>query len=179
MSFSNFVSPLLSGQRSSLLGAGLLLALFVPLVVAASESAPAPKADPRIEAFMKSARAGFGLQQSDSGLLFKVISAGGGPRPRVEDTIVLSVKATAPDGKTPLPQLTGEHVRVAVRDLLPGLVEAVRMLTLGGKMVTVVPPTLSFGDAAWPAGVQPGIPLLFELSLEDIVVTEANTPTAN
>lgn len=82
--------------------------------------------------------------------------------------MVLTVKATAPDGKTVLPQLSGEHVRVKVRDLLPGLAEGLRMLTLGGRIVLVVPPILSFGDAPWPAGVQSGIPLLFELSLEDI-----------
>ncbi|MEO7598764.1 MAG: FKBP-type peptidyl-prolyl cis-trans isomerase [Opitutus sp.] len=127
---------------------------------------------------MKSARANFGLQQSDSGLLFKVLAAGGGPRPRKEDTVVLSVKATAPDGKTALPQLTGEHVRVHVRDLLPGLVEGIRMMTLGSRMVLVVPPALSFANAAWPAGIPTGIPLLFELSLEDIVTEEpVSTPS--
>lgn len=147
-----------------------------PSLIASALAAGAPHRDAKIEAFLKSARAGFSLQQSDSGLLFKIIAAGGGPRPRLEDTIVVSVKATAPDGKTPLPQLTGEHARVNVRDLLPGLIEGVEMLTLGGKIVLVVPPDLSFGNGAWPQGFPPNIPLLFELTLEDIDTAKSAEP---
>lgn len=124
---------------------------------------------PSVEKFMASAKAGFALQQSTSGLLFKVIQPGSGPRPRPQDTVVLTINATAPDGKTPLPVLSGKNARAKVSDLLPGLVEGVQMLALGGRIVLVVPPALSFANGDWPTGVERNIPILFEIALEDIV----------
>jgi FKBP-type peptidyl-prolyl cis-trans isomerase len=134
----------------------------------ATSASPA-KAPPSIETFMRTAQAGFGLQKSSSGLLFKIIQPGSGPRPRREDSVILTLKATAADGKTALPQLSGKNVRVSVSSLLPGLVEGVQMLALGGHIVLVLPPSLSFASGEWPAGVERNAPLLFEVTLDDIV----------
>ena len=139
-------------------------------------AAPASAPDPVLERFMTSAKAGFSLQQSSSGLLFKIIQPGSGPRPRPQDTVVITLKATAPDGKTALPQLSGKNVRVKVTDLIPGLLEGVQMLTLGGHIVLVIPPSLSFANGDWPSGVDRNIPLLFEVALDDIIPNESGHP---
>ena len=127
----------------------------------------------QLEQYMRSARESLMMQQSESGLLCHIVHNGAGPRPGPDDTIVLSFSAKASDGTTELPQLTREKLRTKVTDLIPGLAEGVQMLALGGRAVLIVPPKLSFGSGAWPAGVDRGTPILFLVDLEDIIADGA------
>jgi hypothetical protein len=43
------------------------------------------------------------------------------------------------------------------------------MIGLGGEGFFVLPPGLSFGIGQWPEGVEPGMPLLYRITLQDIV----------
>jgi FKBP-type peptidyl-prolyl cis-trans isomerase len=108
------------------------------------------------------------MQQSDSGLLYRIIGAGAGVRPRVDDTVVVTLLAKAPDGQTDLPQLSRENARMKVSEMLPGLAEGVQRLALGGTEMLVLPPSLSFGNGEWPQGLQPGMPLLFQIELKEV-----------
>ena len=115
------------------------------------------------------AYASFGADESE-GLVVRVIERGAGPRPRPEDTVVISLAAkVAADGRD-LPRVALDHARVRVTDLLPGLAQGVQMMALGGSAMLVVPPPLSFGDddRKWPTGVAPGSVLVFKLELHDI-----------
>jgi FKBP-type peptidyl-prolyl cis-trans isomerase len=144
--------------------------------LASSPSAPAPSSSPasthfdRLDHYLATARENFELQKTSSGLLYR-INGGSGPRPRPQDTIVINLSAKAPDGTSALPQLSSSGVRTKVADLLPGLAEGVQMIALGGRGFFVLPPHLSFGKGPWPAGLEPGMPLIYELDLTDIVTT--------
>lgn len=129
----------------------------------------APPADDRLFRYLASARADLMLQQSPTGLLYRIISSGAGPRPRPEDIVIVDLLAKAPDGRTDLPQLSRKDSKIAVSALLPGLAEGIQMLALGGAEVLVIPPHLSFGDGRWPEGLEPGMPLLFQIHLKDIL----------
>jgi FKBP-type peptidyl-prolyl cis-trans isomerase len=134
----------------------------------AAQDGPGGQAD-RLERYMSRAREQLKMQQTASGLLFRVIARGEGPHPRPEDTVLISIKAKAPDGRTELPQLEAHQVRVKVGTLFPGMAEGLQLMALGGKMFFVIPPKLSFGDGKWPDGVDRGVPLWFEVELLDIV----------
>lgn len=123
----------------------------------------------RLEHYLATVRENFELQKTPSGLLYR-INGGSGPRPRPQDTIVINLAAKAPDGTTALPQLSSAGVRTKVADLLPGLAEGVQMIALGGRGFFVLPPHLSFGKGPWPDGLEPGMPLIYELDLVDIVI---------
>jgi FKBP-type peptidyl-prolyl cis-trans isomerase len=43
------------------------------------------------------------------------------------------------------------------------------MMTVGSRAVFVLPPALTFGHGKWPDGVQEGSPLIFELTLMDVI----------
>lgn len=135
----------------------------------AAVAAPPPASNDRLRRYLDSARADLQLQQSPSGLLYRIIGSGAGPRPRLEDTVVIDILAKAPDGQTDLPQLSRKDSRIAVAALLPGLAEGIQMLALGGTQILVVPPHLSFGAGPWPAELEPGMPLLFQINLKDIL----------
>jgi FKBP-type peptidyl-prolyl cis-trans isomerase len=107
------------------------------------------------------------VQQTASGLHYRIIDEGAGEPPRAGDTVVISYAARLPDGKT-IPALGRTRVKVAVSDLLPGMAEGVQLFRVGGKGLIYLPPALSFREGAWPAEVPKGVPLAFYLELHDI-----------
>lgn len=131
-----------------------------------------PGPDP-VDQYLRQAREGLGMQQTASSLLYLIVQAGGGPRPRLTDEVVVTATVTAADGKTPLPQLAAQHMKIRMADLIPGLVEGLQLVALGGRAVFVVPPKLSFPSGQWPAGVEAGSPLIFRVELEDIISAAA------
>jgi FKBP-type peptidyl-prolyl cis-trans isomerase len=124
--------------------------------------------DPKLRDFLRNMRASAGMQQTESGLLYRVIMPGSGPRPRAGDLVVASLNVKMPDGRTEIPALSGQDIPIQVGDLPPGVNEALQLLALGGHGVFVVPPYLSFGTGTWPEGVPPGTPILLQIELKEI-----------
>jgi len=122
-----------------------------------------------MQKYLRDMRARLQLQASDSGLVFGIKVSGGGPRPEPEDTVVISYKVHAADGKTEIPGLARERTRAKVQDLVPGLVEALQLMSVGSGAVLILPPDLSFGSGEWPEGAERDTPLIFSLVLHEIV----------
>jgi FKBP-type peptidyl-prolyl cis-trans isomerase len=124
----------------------------------------------RLARYFKNMRKYLNLQISDSGLGYNVEPATqNGVRPRPGDTIVITCRATAPDGVTRLPQLSAERIRVKMDGMMPGLREGIQMMTIGTEAVFLIPPSLSFGDGPWPEGVERGSPLVYTVTLNDVI----------
>ncbi len=123
----------------------------------------------RVQAYMKEMSKQYGLQISDSGLGFVIMPGGTGFRPGPDDTVVFSCEVTCADERTSLPQLTQKELRCKVSDLLPGLVEGLQLLTPKGRGLFVLPPDLSYGTGKWPDGVSPGQPLIYTVTLHEVV----------
>lgn len=107
------------------------------------------------------------VQQTASGLHYRVTEEGAGELPRAADAVVISYAAGLPEGKS-LPALSRTRVKVAVHDLLPGLAEGVQLLRVGGKGLIYVPPALAFKPADWPPQLPREAPLVFFVELHDI-----------
>lgn len=128
-------------------------------------------ADPRrLEAYMQQRAKELHLQRSDSGLAFGLLPQPGGSRPGPDDVVVISLNAATPDGQTELPSLKVDHRRMRVSDLLPGLAEGVQMMAAGSSGMFIVPPSLSYGETAWPVGVERGTPIIFTVQLHEVIV---------
>ncbi len=112
----------------------------------------------------------FQLERSDSGLCYG-IKAGYGARPAPEDTVVISYKVNLADTTTEVAALAVNRGKVRVADLLPGLAEALQMMTVDSTAMLVLPPDLAYGDGEWPAGTERGTPLLFTVKLHEVVAT--------
>lgn len=126
-----------------------------------------PKA--RLARYFKGMRRRLGLQISDSGLGYNVQTGRNGIRPRPGDTIVFSCVATTADGHTRIPELCTERTRARMEGMMPGLMEGMQMMVVGSTAVFVLPPSLSFGEGAWPEGVERGSPLVYYISLGDVM----------
>jgi FKBP-type peptidyl-prolyl cis-trans isomerase FkpA len=108
-----------------------------------------------------------GVKETASGLHHRITEEGTGEPPGAGAVVIISYAAGLPDGKS-LPALSGTRVKVAVRDLLPGLAEGVQLLRVGGKGLIYVPPALSFKEADWPVQLPREAPLVFFVELHDI-----------
>jgi FKBP-type peptidyl-prolyl cis-trans isomerase len=123
----------------------------------------------RLQAYMKDRAKEFKLQFSDSGLAYRLVSRNSHLHPGPEDLVVFSCQGVTADGRTPVPALALKQQRVKVADLLPGLAEAVQMMTPEGSALVVLPPDLSFAAGSWPEGLPPGSPVICMLQLHEIV----------
>ena len=139
-------------------------------IAAAPPGSAVPVADAkaRLDRYFKEMRKRLALQVSASGLGYNVTTSNSGVRPRPGETVVLTVQAAAADGATKLPQLSGERIRAKLDGMMPGLREGLQMMTVGAHAVFVIPPALSFGDGAWPEGVEPGTPLVYYVTLDGV-----------
>ncbi len=131
-----------------------------------SRLGPAKTANP-VDEYFQNLREKENVQQTKSGLHYRITEVGKGDKPDSEATVVVSYAARLPTGES-LPMLSRARVRTAVRDLLPGLAEGVQLMMPGGKALVYLPPSLSFGNGEWPAGVPKGAPIIFFLELHDV-----------
>jgi FKBP-type peptidyl-prolyl cis-trans isomerase len=122
--------------------------------------------------FMRRVQTRLGLQQTDSGLAYRVEQGRGGIRPRPGDTIVFTCTATTAEG-TKVPQMSGTRIRMKMDGLLPGLMEGLKMMSMDSSAVFVLPPTLSFDQNKWPDGVRSGSPLMFSVTLHEVIAGDA------
>ena len=120
------------------------------------------------EDYFRTLREKENVQRTASGLHYRITDAGFGSPPTAADTIVLSFAGRLPDG-TALPPLSRARVKMAVRDLLPGLAEGVQLLRVGGKALVYLPPQLAFSEGNWPPQIPRGTPLAFFVELHEIV----------
>jgi FKBP-type peptidyl-prolyl cis-trans isomerase len=123
----------------------------------------------KLDQYMKEARKRLRLQQTPSGLGYRIEPGRGGVRPRPDDAVVFSCIAHTADGVTDIPQLSSQNIRAKMKDLVPGLLEGLQMMTLDSKAFLVIPPALLFGDSEWPAGMERGAPIQVQLTLHEVI----------
>jgi FKBP-type peptidyl-prolyl cis-trans isomerase FkpA len=121
-----------------------------------------------VEDYFRQLREKEHVLKTASGLHYRITEPGTGPKAGATDTVVLSFSARLPDG-TALPDFSRARTRMAVRDLLPGLAEGVQLLSVGGKALMYLPPSLAFSERDWPAEIPRGMPIAFFVELHEIV----------
>jgi FKBP-type peptidyl-prolyl cis-trans isomerase FkpA len=124
------------------------------------------------EEYFRTLRDKEGVKQTPSGLHYRITEVGSGPRAQAGDTVVMSFAARLPDGRN-LSEFSRARVRLAVKDLLPGLAEGVQLLSVGGKALVYLPPKLAYSDENWPPQIPRGMPLAFFVELHEIVPAAA------
>ncbi len=145
----------------------------ISVLEAGSEPAVEPFSPDKLVPYMKDAVRRYHLQQSDTGLGYNISAGRNGIRPRLGDTVVISCNAMASDGKTQIPELSSDRVRSKLEQMFPGFREGLQMMTVGSHAILVLPPALTFGRGKWPEGVQPNSPLVFDVTLIDVVSAPA------
>lgn len=118
------------------------------------------------EAFLAANKTKEGVVTLPSGLQYKIITQGTGPKPNAEDSVVCNYKGTLLNGKEfDSSYKRGEPTTFRVLGVIAGLSEALRLMPVGSKWQLFIPPRLSYGEAGHRPDIEPDATLIFEVEL--------------
>lgn len=125
------------------------------------------------EDFLKENGAKEGVITTKSGLQYKVITQGEGPKPKAEDTVKVHYKGTLLDGtEFDSSYARNEPAVFPLNQVIPGWTEAVQLMNVGSKFQLFLPPNLAYGDRGAPPVIEPGSMLVFDVELLGIETPE-------
>jgi FKBP-type peptidyl-prolyl cis-trans isomerase FklB len=125
------------------------------------------------DAFLAANKAKAGVVTLPSGLQYKVLTAGTGPKPTAKDSVVCNYKGTLVDGKEfDSSYKRGEPATFPVSGVIKGWTEALQLMPVGSKWQLVVPSDLAYGDRGQGPDIGPGATLVFEVELLSIAAPD-------
>lgn len=127
------------------------------------------------KAFLDENRKGEGVRALASGLQYKVLEEGKGPRPKPTDTVTVRYRGTSIDGTEFYNSARqGKSSKLTVTELIKGLQEALQFMPEGAKWRIFIPPNLAHGEQGSPDGkIGPNETLVYEVALLSIGKTTA------
>lgn len=99
-----------------------------------------------------------------SGVQYKVLKANAGKNPTENSVVACRYRGTLTDETEFDKHDTKQPVALNVKGLLPGLKEAIKLMTAGSKWQIVVPPQLAYGDRG-NRGVGPNAVLIYDMEI--------------
>jgi FKBP-type peptidyl-prolyl cis-trans isomerase len=123
------------------------------------------KAKKEGEDFLAANKSKEGVKTTASGLQYKVLKDGKGPKPKATDTVSTHYRGTLIDGtEFDSSYKRGEPASFEVGQLIPGWTEALTNMTVGSKWQLYVPSNLAYG-AGGQGPIPPNSTLIFEMEL--------------
>lgn len=107
-----------------------------------------------------------GVQETSSGLQYKVLKQGNGPSPTLADTVRCHYRGRLLDGSEfDSSYSRGEPATFPVRGVIDGWTEALQKMRVGDKWQLFVPPDLAYGMNPPTPEIGPNSLLVFEVEL--------------
>lgn len=129
------------------------------------------------QAFLAANKTKEGVVTLPSGLEYKILTPGNGPKPTATDTVVCNYRGTLIDGKEfDSSYKRGEPATFPVSGVIKGWTEALQLMPVGSKWQLFVPANLAYGDRGAGEVIPPGSALVFEVELLSIKPKEAPAP---
>jgi FKBP-type peptidyl-prolyl cis-trans isomerase FklB len=121
------------------------------------------------EAFLDANKSKEGVNVLPSGLQYKILKEGSGPKPTASDTVVCNYRGTLIDGKEfDSSYKRGEPATFPVNGVIKGWTEALQLMPVGSKWQLFLPADLAYGDRGAGADIGPDATLIFEVELMSI-----------
>jgi FKBP-type peptidyl-prolyl cis-trans isomerase FklB len=132
------------------------------------------------DAFLADNKTKDGVVTLPSGLQYKILTAGTGPKPAATDTVVCNYKGTLVNGtefdssfkRGPAHDQT-EPATFPVTGVIKGWTEALQLMPVGSKWQLFIPSDLAYGQRAPGGPIGPNSTLIFEVELMSIQPKEA------
>jgi len=106
-----------------------------------------------------------GVQWTDSGLLYEVVTEGSGPKPTLASRVTVHYEGKFTDGKVfDSSYARGEPITFPVTGVVPGWTEALQLMTAGSTYMLYLPPELGYGERG-KGQIAPNTPLVFKVEL--------------
>jgi FKBP-type peptidyl-prolyl cis-trans isomerase FklB len=129
------------------------------------------------DAFLAANKVKEGVVTLPSGLQYKVLKAGTGPKPTANDSFVCNYRGTLINGKEfDSSDRHGGPSTFSVTGIIKGLTEAVQLIPVGSKWQLFIPPGLAYGERGSRGDIGPNEVLIFDVEL--ISIQEKEKPAA-
>jgi FKBP-type peptidyl-prolyl cis-trans isomerase FklB len=120
-------------------------------------------------AFLAANKTKDGVVTLPSGLQYKILHAGTGPKPAATDTVNVNYRGTLINGtEFDSSYKRGQPATFPVNGVIKGWTEALQLMPVGSKWQLFVPSDLAYGDHAASALITPNSTLIFEVELLSI-----------
>jgi len=121
------------------------------------------------EAFLAANKKKDGVITLPSGLQYKVIKMGSGPKPTASQTVTCNYRGTLIDGKEfDSSTRYGKPAEFPVGGVIKGWIEALQLMPVGAKWELYVPSDLAYGENGAGQTIGPNATLIFEIELLSI-----------
>ncbi len=110
-----------------------------------------------------------GVQTTESGLQYLVITSGEGAMPVAEDTVDVHYEGSLLNGTVFDSSIKrGEPATFPVGGVIPGWQEALKLMNVGSKWKVFIPSALAYGENGAGGSIGPNETLIFEMELLSI-----------
>jgi FKBP-type peptidyl-prolyl cis-trans isomerase FklB len=121
------------------------------------------------DAFLSKNRKAKGVKETASGLQYKVLKTGTGPKPTTSNTVTVNYRGTLIDGtEFDSSYKRGQPATFPVQGVIPGWQEALQLMPKGSKWMVYIPANLAYGPRAASPLIGPNSTLIFEVELLDV-----------
>jgi FKBP-type peptidyl-prolyl cis-trans isomerase FklB len=138
------------------------------------------------EAFLADNKTKDGVITLPSGLQYRILKEGTGPKPVATDTVVCNYKGTLLDNtEFDSSYKRGQPATFPLSNVIKGWTEALQLMPVGSKWQLFIPSELAYGARGGPGGsIGPNETLIFEVELMSVqpkaeVQVPKPTPSAN
>ena len=136
----------------------------------AAKSRKAEPAKKEGQAFLDSNKTKPGVVTLPSGLQYKILKEGTGPKPTAGDRVRVHYHGTLINGKVFDSSVErGEPIAFGVSEVIPGWTEALQLMPQGSKWQLFIPSDIAYGDAGAGADIPPGATLIFDVELLEVI----------
>jgi FKBP-type peptidyl-prolyl cis-trans isomerase FklB len=120
------------------------------------------------EAFLNANKTQPGVVTLPDGLQYKVITEGKGVQPTDEDTVTVDYAGRLIDGtEFDSSYKRGQPMTFRVNQVIPGWVEALKLMKVGSTWELYIPANLAYGEHGAPPIIGPNQVLIFKVHLID------------
>jgi FKBP-type peptidyl-prolyl cis-trans isomerase FklB len=119
--------------------------------------------------FLANNKSADGVVALPSGLQYKIVQEGTGPKPAPTDSVVCNYRGTLLDGTEFDSSIKrGKPATFPVTGVIKGWTEALQLMPVGSKWQLFIPPDLAYGDRGAGPTIGPNSTLIFEVELLSI-----------
>jgi FKBP-type peptidyl-prolyl cis-trans isomerase len=116
-----------------------------------------------------------GVKETESGLQYKILKAGTGPKPKLSDKVKVVYRGTFVNGEE-FDTSGGKPFSIGVDNVILGWKEALQIMPVGSKWQLFVPAELAYGAQGFPPAIGPNATLIFDIELVGIEKPGAAPP---
>jgi FKBP-type peptidyl-prolyl cis-trans isomerase FklB len=121
------------------------------------------------DAFLAANKSKAGIVALPSGLQYKILTAGTGPKPTIADTVVCNYRGTLISGtEFDSSYKRGQPATFPVSGVIKGWTEVLPLMPVGSKWQLFIPAELAYGERSPGPEIGPNSTLIFEVELLSI-----------